>query len=915
MLLLGLVLLAAPLGSVLEAENLAEQALRDGDRAKALHWLEQGIRRAEDMPTKARLRDRYLAVEWVEPREPAFPEIDTVGTALRMEKLRVWGAAADGFERRGRLHASIRVRQAILDLVGPESRDGKAQAAKVAGIVRKLTERPSKEEQELAHRIARSTANGADLLRKARKLLEMRDYKVAVRICQELSYGDYGREVKDGAAALRKEIEAAARADIPPPEIEDARRVLEDARFGRLDVALSRHFIFLGPEEFVHKIPTNHRTLLDLAYIFQSDLADQNLTFDGVRVLVYYQETFDFGGGLAGGKKIRIGSRAMGVPVAGMLHYHELGHCIFGRGWLHRGFTEGLADFAAGYTLDALGDTKAARDFIVNARTQFTRFYLGRDVAPFRIQPYRPAAGFLFSFLPPGDAPYDWTPFHRVFRRMREAQFGSWPEREHQLMRYFGYLLSTEYGPEVLDLLHSWRFPVSRADERAVPEEVEDLLPDLKRAEVMLMRDLAPQAVPLFRRVLRLSPHSQLTGRARWGLLQAAGRDGDTAEIERLVAELGIVRDFQVLGAFHAKGRTADVVFPPETGPLELGKQVRVGIEAGTWKAAEMTPIGYVNLRKQGYGYPAQACAFAVTYVQVPADTKATIRLGSDDGHLLLVNGELIGKRSTGRFRFDDHIHLVRFRKGWNRVLLKIHNTGGEWGFVLRVTQPDGSPLPEAVFSAEDQEAHVPRGPQKWKSTLVLKEEFRQLSRERWHTGAGKFDTKNGRLRPRDNKRAGLWQRFLVTPDKPKNGPSNILWLRRRALVQADSFELELVLPGDGKALPAQFGLTVDGEGENDGQSGHTLVLRPRGDTVACDWYRYDRLLYHQPGVKLEPAAEYRLLLQRKADKWWLSLNGTPLFAGVSAPRLPAFDLGILTWGAGPEFETLRLARLDPLKP
>ncbi len=234
---------------------------------------------------------------------------------------------------------------------------------------------------------------------------------------------------------------------------------------------------------------------------------------------------------------------------------------------------------------------------------------------------------------------------------------------------------------------------------------------------------------------------------------------------------------------------------------------------------------------------------------------------------------------------------------------------------MLRVTQPDGSPLPEAVFSAEDQEAHVPRGPQKWKSTLVLKEEFRQLSRERWHTGAGKFDTKNGRLRPRDNKRAGLWQRFLVTPDKPKNGPSNILWLRRRALVQADSFELELVLPGDGKALPAQFGLTVDGEGENDGQSGHTLVLRPRGDTVACDWYRYDRLLYHQPGVKLEPAAEYRLLLQRKADKWWLSLNGAPLFAGVSAPRLPAFDLGILTWGAGPEFETLRLARLDPLKP
>ncbi|MFQ5844160.1 MAG: hypothetical protein ACE5JG_04150, partial [Planctomycetota bacterium] len=800
-------------------------------------------------------------------------------------------------------------------LVGEGSAPGKQERGRLRRIVRKLTERPGKEEAERAHQIARSAADGADLLGKARLLQAAGEYRVATRICQELVYGDYPREVKDGARALRREIERAAAADVPGAEQDAATAVLTDDRFDRLDVALSRHFIFLGPQSFVGTIPERERTLLDLAYVFQSDLASQQLTFDGVRILVYYQETFDFGGALAGGKKIRVGRRAIRLPVAGMLHYHELGHCIFGRGWLHRGFTEGLADFAAGFTLDVLGETARGRAFIVGAREQFVRFYLGRDMAYFRIQPYRPAAGFLFSFLPPGDAPYDWSPYRRVFHRLREAQFGSWPEREHQIMRYFGYLLATEYGPEVFERLRTWRFPVGPRDRRAVPEEVDRLLPPLKRAEFLLVKDSVAEAVSLFQDVADRGRHSQLAARARYGLLRAAVRTRDGAEAQRRTAELGIVRDFLLLGAFHARGRTPDIVYPPETGPLDLSRELRVGIEAGVWKRAEVGPAGTVDLRRQGYGYPDGACAFAVTYVRVPRARAVRISVGSDDGHLLLVNGELAGKRTSRGLRFDDHRHEVRLRAGWNRILLKVHNGTGPWGFLLRVTDLEGEPLPRAVFSAEDHEADLPAADAAaWKRRPLVSEEFRQLSAERWRVGVGGFDTRNGRLRPLDDRRAGQWQRFLVTPDKPKNGPSNILWLRHRALASARSFQIELSVAGDGRSLPPRFGITVDGEGERDGQSGHTFVLYPSDGRLACDWYRYDRLLYHQPGAEVEPAGEYRVSLRRRGRKWRLGVNGTPLFDGVDAAPLPAFDVGLLTWGRRPEIDAFRWGRIEPLK-
>lgn len=910
------IVLMAPSSAVADAERAAEEALQAGRTGEALSHFETAIRAADDTAPKARLRDRYLKTGWAEPQEVSATERLILGRHVASERWRLTDRAADQFENKGKLHAALILRRALIEMAGGDKTDaGKKEKGRIAGIVRKLTT-PSKDDKAFIDKLVRAKKRGKDLLEAGKKLLAEGRFGTVLRLCQQLQYGTYDRATVDGAKELRKRTEDIAVRSLTPEEKELARAVLSDERFLRLEVVRSRHFLYLGPKKFVDAIPPRERMMLDLAYIFQSDLAAQPLTHDGRRIVVYYQETFDFGGGLAGGKLIRIGNRAIRLPIAGMLHYHELGHCIFGKGWLHHGFTEGLADFAAGFTLDALGQTGAAQRFVITARDQFVRYFLGRAVRYFDIQPYRPSAGFLFSFLPPGEAPFDWAPYRRAFHNMREAQFGSWPAREHQLMRFFGAVMATEYGPAAYDTLREWGWPIDAADAARVPDEAARLLAEAKQADRAFERGLFPYAERLADGILAERKAGWLASRALWTRMRARlaqGKDPGNAK-----QRLGILDGFQVLGPFHARRQTAYVVFPCEVKIDQTGeKRVRFGNESAGWKDAKVEDSGYVNLRGQGYGYPENACAFALTYVFRDRAQPARIWMGSDDGHTLYVNGRLAEKRATSRrFRFDDDFADVELRAGWNRILTKIHNSRGKWGFLMRLTARDGKPLDGLRISAGDHEKDLPPDAEpKVRAHPIVADEFKGVKASRWLVTVGKWAARNGRVRATGTQKLGLWMRFVVDPDKPKDGPANIMWLRSEKLARCDSFEATIDVAAAGKdGLPKKFGWTVDGENENDGQSGHTFVFDQNDKKLRCHWYRYDKLLYLQPGQKIKPAKMYRFIMRRiissTGSKWTITCNDVPIFERVDAPRLPAFGFGLMTWGAGPEFESFKFARL-----
>jgi len=906
-----LLIFAARDPAAAEAERLAKEALAAGQKLEALSQFETAMRHVESMSEKARLRDAYRQVGWAEPPEITPTERLILGFHIRAEKVRVFDRAADNLAAQGKRRAAIIVRRAIIELHGGSGGAAKQEEEKIHRLVRDLTENPSDEEKETVAKILRARKLGKNILAAGRKLLEQREYRTVVRLCQELMFGTFEQETRTEAIALRKEAEERAAKDMTPGEKQAALDVLQDARFDRLDTSVSRHFIFLGPKQFTTTIPQEQRRELDLAYIFQSDLADTLRTQDGTRIVIYYQETFDFGGGLAaaGGKLIRIGNPAIRLPVAGALHYHELGHNIFGRGWLHRGHTEGIAEFAVAFTWDALGETKRAEDFVVGCRDQFVRYFLGRAMRYDHIQPYKPSAGFLFSFLPPGEAPYDWSPYRRMFHRMREAQFGSWPEREHQIMRYFGYLMALEYGLSAYDRLAGWGWPVSPADHERVPAEAAELLSRTKQGESAVARGLPEEAEGHFRAVLEAAPQGHLANRARFGQLRLAAATGDATRIAELKTRLGILDDFLVLGPFHARRETAWVVMPPETHIDLSQKQVQFRYGTALWKQAKVQPTGFVDLREQGYGYPEHACAFALCYLRVDVATPARFWIGSDDGHAIYVNGEIVQREpGSHSFLFDDRYGDTVLRPGWNRVLCKVHNVNGAWGFLLRVTKPDGTPIGGMERSIDDHE--VPAAPlPEVRARELVDDGFKSFGTSRWNVTAGRFDTRNGLLQPQESKSACQWQRFDIDPDKPDRGPANMMWLRSPDLPRCDSFEAEISLPELGK-----WGVTFDGEEERDGQSGHTFVFEAAegGKEVQATWYRYDRRLFRQIGVPCEKSPGYRFLVRRVGRKWWVSVNDQPLFEAVDAPRLPSHGFGIMTWGRDPAFDRIRFARLKP---
>jgi hypothetical protein len=318
-----------------------------------------------------------------------------------------------------------------------------------------------------------------------------------------------------------------------------------------------------------------------------------------------------------------------------------------------------------------------------------------------------------------------------------------------------------------------------------------------------------------------------------------------------------------------------------------------------------------VDLRNQGYGYPENACAFALCYLRVDVATPARFWIASTDGHALFVNGEIVQREPGSHpFRFDDRYGDTVLRPGWNRVLLKVHNTNGAWGFLLRVTRPDGGPIAGLERSIEDHEA-PPEPLPECRARELVDDSFKSFSASRWNVTAGKFDTRNGILVPQGTKSEGQWQRFDVDPDKPDRGPANIAWLRSADLPRCDSFEAEITLPELGK-----WAVTFDGEEQRDGQSGHTLVFEPFEDAkkrmVRAHWYRYDRELFRQIGVPIEEQPAYLFRIRRIGRKWWVSVNDVPLFEAVDAPRLPGHGFGVMTWNRNPAFDRVRFARLKP---
>lgn len=86
--------------------------------------------------------------------------------------------------------------------------------------------------------------------------------------------------------------------------------------------------------------------------------------------------------------------------------------------------------------------------------------------------------------------------------------------------------------------------------------------------------------------------------------------------------------------------------------------------------------------------------AYLRTRVWSPKDQDAKLELGSDDGVKVWLNGKVVHENNATRplTPGDDKVN-VKLAKGWNDLMLKVTNGGGQWEACARLRSPDGGPL------------------------------------------------------------------------------------------------------------------------------------------------------------------------------------------------------------------------------
>jgi spore coat protein CotH len=163
----------------------------------------------------------------------------------------------------------------------------------------------------------------------------------------------------------------------------------------------------------------------------------------------------------------------------------------------------------------------------------------------------------------------------------------------------------------------------------------------------------------------------------------------------------GFIRHWLVLCPVpHPPGadsnKAVDTVLIPNEGKVEPkeGEKVKVAGKELAWKKVE-SDDWFIDFPMVN-GAPDNATAYCVSYVVAPAEIKdVMVRIGSDDGAKVWLNGKELGKvlesRAVGK---DQNAYGgVTLNKGTNVIVLKVCNGSGQWAGGLRLTDKNGAPL------------------------------------------------------------------------------------------------------------------------------------------------------------------------------------------------------------------------------
>ncbi|MBD3176216.1 MAG: hypothetical protein GF320_13645, partial [Armatimonadia bacterium] len=168
---------------------------------------------------------------------------------------------------------------------------------------------------------------------------------------------------------------------------------------------------------------------------------------------------------------------------------------------------------------------------------------------------------------------------------------------------------------------------------------------------------------------------------------------GDTAWDMGIPSRLGFITDWHIVGpfAFGGPGTGLDETHIGEPG-VDLSDTYTVGDETRSWQPAGPTTM--VNLHGL-YGAVTNAVAYGYAQIESDEERDVVLRMASDDGIKVWVNGEVVHNNDVDRgAALDQDMAPAHLVGGTNRILVKCSQGGGGWNFTVRVTTPEGVAIP-----------------------------------------------------------------------------------------------------------------------------------------------------------------------------------------------------------------------------
>ena len=184
--------------------------------------------------------------------------------------------------------------------------------------------------------------------------------------------------------------------------------------------------------------------------------------------------------------------------------------------------------------------------------------------------------------------------------------------------------------------------------------------------------------------------------------LYRAGKDTVNVEAQRKYIGVPYEKTWMVIGPFDYKDGFHKR-YPPEK-KTKLDKIYKEQSWQVKWQHAnDGMEDGFINF-KEIFERNNWKVAYGLIYIDSADEREVQLRFGSDAGSKVWLNDQEVWKLNRmDPAIFDDNKINVILKEGRNKVLIKVLNTVGDWGFFFRVTDENGIGIEDIRFVAADE--------------------------------------------------------------------------------------------------------------------------------------------------------------------------------------------------------------------